>query len=87
MCIKNYLCIYKHIKSATGAVQTLNCIACKIKIYSIQTPLYFDNINEFPQFFHINFLIYLRKNLFMQIKHIKSTTDAMQTLNDVLHIK
>jgi len=68
-------------------MQTLNCFACKIKIYSIEILLYFDNINEFPQFYHINFLIYLRKSLFMQIKRIKFTTGAIQTLNDVLHIK
>jgi len=26
MYIKTYLCMYKHIKSATGAVQTLNIV-------------------------------------------------------------
>ena len=67
MYIKNYLCIYKHIKSATGAVQTLNYFACKIKIYSIETLLYFENINEFPQFNHINFS-YIYVKLFILSK-------------------
>jgi len=31
--------------------------------------------------------MYVHKNLFMHIKHIKSATGAVQTLNGVLHKK
>ena len=35
---------------------------------------------SFHDFYHINFLIYLDKKLFLQINHIKFATGAVQTL-------
>jgi len=40
--------------------------AYKIKNYSIET-IDFENSDEFLKFYHINFLIYLRKKLFSHI--------------------
>jgi len=62
----------------------------KIKIYLIETIhwcLYFENNHEFPIFYYIDFLIYVYKICLSRYKELKSSTGAVQPLNDALHIK
>jgi len=44
-------------------------------------------IMSFSIFYHIDFLIYVYKICSCRDKNLKSATETMQTLNNVLHIK